>query len=57
MGGAEPGVNRTAILEFHVDDVGAEFVRFKNEVKVVVEPKTTPSGTERRSFGIRKPTS
>src|SRR5580700_9169959 len=43
-GSAEPGANRTAILEFQVEDVDAEFARLKAEVQVVLEPKTMPWG-------------
>lgn len=49
-GSAEPGVNRTAILEFQVDDVDAEFSRLKDEVEVVVEPKTMPWGNRAAQF-------
>ena len=38
-GSAEPAANRTAIIEFQVDDVEAEFVRLKDEVEVVHPPK------------------
>ena len=43
-GTAEPAANRTAILEFQVDDVEAEFARLKDELDVVVEPKLMPWG-------------
>ena len=49
-GSAEPGVNRTAILEFQVDDVDAEFARLKAEVQVVLEPKTMPWGNRAAQF-------
>ncbi|PYB72284.1 VOC family protein [Rhizobium wuzhouense] len=43
-GSAEPGANRTAILEFMVSDVDAEFARLKDQVEVVHEPKDLPWG-------------
>lgn len=43
-GSAEPASNRTAIVEFQVEDVEAEFARLKNEVEVVHEPKMMPWG-------------
>jgi len=49
-GSAEPGANRTAILEFQVDDVDAEFARLKAEVDVVLEPKTMPWGNRAAQF-------
>ena len=49
-GSAEPGANRTAILEFQVDDVDAEFARLKAEVQVVLEPKTMPWGNRAAQF-------
>jgi uncharacterized glyoxalase superfamily protein PhnB len=49
-GSAEPGANRTAILEFQVDDVDAEFARLKAEVEVVLEPKTMPWGNRAVQF-------
>jgi uncharacterized glyoxalase superfamily protein PhnB len=49
-GSAEPGANRTAILEFQVDDVDAEFARLKGEVQVVLEPKTMPWGNRAAQF-------
>jgi uncharacterized glyoxalase superfamily protein PhnB len=44
QGSAEPADNRTAILEFRVDDVNAEFARLKDRVEVVHEPKMMPWG-------------
>jgi predicted enzyme related to lactoylglutathione lyase len=41
-GSAEPASNRTAIIEFQVDDVEAEFTRLKDELEVVHEPKMMP---------------
>lgn len=49
-GSAEPGANRTAILEFQVDDVDAEFARLKAVVQVVLEPKTMPWGNRAAQF-------
>jgi uncharacterized glyoxalase superfamily protein PhnB len=49
-GSAEPGANRTAILEFQVDDVDAEFARLKAQVDVVLEPKTMPWGNRAAQF-------
>jgi uncharacterized glyoxalase superfamily protein PhnB len=49
-GSAEAGANRTAILEFQVDDVDAEFARLKAEVDVVLEPKTMPWGNRAAQF-------
>ncbi|MGR8922138.1 VOC family protein [Rhizobium leguminosarum] len=43
-GSAEPGANRTAILEFMVSDVDAEFARLKDQVTVVHAPKDLPWG-------------
>lgn len=43
-GTVEPAANRTAILEFQVDDVEALFARLKNELEVVLEPKMMPWG-------------
>jgi predicted enzyme related to lactoylglutathione lyase len=43
-GSAEPAANRTAIIEFQVDDVEAEFARLKGEVEVVHAPKMMPWG-------------
>ncbi len=38
-GSAEPGANRTAILEFMVEDVDAAFARLKDKAELVQEPK------------------
>lgn len=43
-GSAEPGANRTAILEFMVADVDAEYARLQGKVDLVHEPKTMPWG-------------
>ena len=52
-GSAEPGANRTAILEFMVTDIEAVFDRLKNKVELVHEPKLLPWGN--RSFQFRDP--
>lgn len=49
-GSAEPGANRTAILEFRVTDVDAEFVRLKDSVTFVHEPKMMPWGNRTAQF-------
>jgi predicted enzyme related to lactoylglutathione lyase len=49
-GSAQPGVNKTAILEFMVPDVDAEFARLKNQVEVVHEPKDLPWGNRTVQF-------
>lgn len=49
-GTAEPGANRTAILEFMVADVDAEFLRLKDRVEVVHEPKMLPWGNRTVQF-------
>ena len=43
-GSAEPASNRTAIVEFQVEDVEAEFARLKDAVEVVHAPKMMPWG-------------
>jgi uncharacterized glyoxalase superfamily protein PhnB len=52
-GSAEPGANRTAIVEFMVDDVDADFARLRGDVEVVHEPKLMPWGN--RSVQFRDP--
>ena len=49
-GSAEPASNRTAIIEFHIDDVDAEFARLKDKVEVVHEPKMMPWGNRAAQF-------
>ncbi|HEV2518129.1 MAG TPA: VOC family protein [Devosia sp.] len=49
-GSAEPRANRTAILEFMVDDVEAEYSRLKDQLEVVHEPKTMPWGNRTTMF-------
>ncbi|THF54487.1 VOC family protein [Ollibium composti] len=43
-GSAEPAANRTAVIEFQVDDVEAEFAKLKDDVEVVHAPKLMPWG-------------
>jgi uncharacterized glyoxalase superfamily protein PhnB len=52
-GSAEPASNRTAIIEFMVADVDAEFERLKDKIQVVHEPKLMPWGN--RSVQFRDP--
>jgi uncharacterized glyoxalase superfamily protein PhnB len=49
-GSAEPAANRTAILEFMVGDVDAEFARLRDRVEVVHEPKVMPWGNRTVQF-------
>jgi uncharacterized glyoxalase superfamily protein PhnB len=49
-GSAEPAANRTAIVEFQVDDVDAEFARLKDKVEVVQAPKVMPWGNRAAQF-------
>ena len=49
-GSAEPSANRSAIIEFQVDDVEAEFARLKDDVDVVVPPKLMPWGNLATQF-------
>ena len=49
-GSAEAGSNRTAIIEFQVDDVDAKFERLKDKVEVVHEPKIMPWGNRAAQF-------
>jgi uncharacterized glyoxalase superfamily protein PhnB len=51
-GSAEAAANRSAIIEFMVGDVDAEFARLK-KVAVVHEPKMKPSGN--RLVQLRDP--
>ena len=52
-GSGEPGANRTAYLEFQVDDIDAEFERLKDKVRLVHDMKTMPWGN--RTFQFRDP--
>ena len=49
-GSAEAASNRTAILEFLVDDVDAEFTRLNGKAEVVHEPKLLPWGNHTAQF-------
>jgi predicted enzyme related to lactoylglutathione lyase len=49
-GSAEPAANRTAIIEFQVDDVEAEFARLKDELEVAHKPKMMPWGNRAAQF-------
>ena len=49
-GSAEAAANRSAILEFMVDDIGAEFARLKDKAGVVHEPKMMPWGNRAAQF-------
>lgn len=49
-GTAEPAANRTAIIEFQVEDVIAEFERLKGALEVVIEPKMLPWGNLAAQF-------
>ena len=50
---AEPGANRTAYLEFQVEDIDAEYARLKDKVTLVHELKTMPWGN--KTFQFRDP--
>src|SRR3954454_19419006 len=53
-GSAEPAANRSAIVEFRVDDVDAEYARLRDTIdQVVQEPATMPWGN--RSLLFRDP--
>lgn len=52
-GSAEPGANRTAYLEFQVDDIDAEYERLKDKVPLVHELKVMPWGN--KTFQFRDP--
>lgn len=50
-GSAEPAANRSAILEFLVDDVDAEYKRLREHMgQVVTEPTTMPWGNRALLF-------
>lgn len=49
-GSSVPGANRTAILEFMVDDVDAVFERIKDKVELIHEPKLMPWGNRTVQF-------
>lgn len=52
-GAAEPGRNRTAILEFQVDDIDAAYARLKDKVALVHDMKVMPWGN--KTFQFRDP--
>ncbi len=52
-GSAEPAANRTAILEFMVADVDAEYARLQDKASWVHEPKMMPWGN--KSAQLRDP--
>ena len=49
-GSAQPAANRTAILEFMVADIDAEFARLKDAIEVVHAPKDLPWGNRTAQF-------
>jgi predicted enzyme related to lactoylglutathione lyase len=50
-GSAEPAANRTAIIEFIVEDVDAEYQRLCDQIsEVVTEPTTMPWGNRALLF-------
>ena len=52
-GSGEAGANRTAYLEFQVDDIDAEFERLRDHVDLVHDMKTMPWGN--KTFQFRDP--
>jgi len=51
IGSAEPAANRSAIIEFIVDDVDAEYERLRGQLsEVVTEPTTMPWGNRALLF-------
>jgi uncharacterized glyoxalase superfamily protein PhnB len=52
-GSAEPAANRTAVIEFQVDDIDADYQRLKDKVQLVHELKTMPWGN--KTFQFRDP--
>ena len=52
-GSAEPGANRTAYIEFQVDDIDADYERLKDKVQLVHELKMMPWGN--KTFQFRDP--
>lgn len=52
-GSAEPGHNRTAALEFQVEDIDADYARLKDKVPLVHDLKTMPWGN--KTFQFRDP--
>lgn len=52
-GSAEPHANRTAFIEFQVEDIDATYLRLKDKVPLVHELKTMPWGN--KTFQFRDP--
>ena len=52
-GSAQPGSNRTAYIEFQVEDIDADYERLKDKVPLVHELKTMPWGN--KTFQFRDP--
>jgi len=52
-GSAEPGANRTAYIEFQVEDIDADYERLKGKVQLVHALKTMPWGN--KTFQFRDP--
>ncbi len=52
-GSAEPGANRTAAIEFQVEDIDADYERLKDKVQLVHEMKMMPWGN--KTFQFRDP--
>lgn len=52
-GSAEPGANRSAIIEFQVDDIDAEYARLKDHVRTLQGIALMPWGN--RTFQFRDP--
>ncbi len=52
-GSAEPGANRTACIEFQVEDIDADYKRLKDKVQLVHGPKMMPWGN--KTFQFRDP--
>lgn len=52
-GSAQPGSNRTAFVEFQVEDIDADYARLKEKVTLIHELKTMPWGN--KTFQFRDP--
>jgi uncharacterized glyoxalase superfamily protein PhnB len=52
-GSAEPGANRTAYIEFQVEDIDADYERLKDKVQLVHGLKMMPWGN--KTFQFRDP--
>ncbi len=52
-GSAEPGMNRTAYIEFQVEDIDADYDRLKDKVPLVHALKMMPWGN--KTFQFRDP--